>query len=132
MKKILLLILSGPLLMGAIFAQDSLPAKTLTQDSFPALTSTQPLKGTVKSSNGQVLQGATILVKGTNNAVIADSSGNFSITRPAESPFTLVVSLVGYKPRELQIDSLTGTEVDIVLVDNPQQLAEHVISLLRG
>lgn len=54
----------------------------------------QIVKGTVKSQEGETLQGVTVSVKGTERAVTTDVNGNYSIDVGNEG--TLVFSFVGY------------------------------------
>ncbi|AHF14263.1 SusC/RagA family TonB-linked outer membrane protein [Niabella soli] len=58
------------------------------------------ISGQVSNESGEPVAGASVQVKGTANGVIADNSGNFSITAPANG--TLVVSSVGYLPQEIK------------------------------
>ena len=60
------------------------------------------ISGNVKdASTGDVLPGVTILEKGTNNGVVTDMEGNFTITVDENS--TLLVSYVGYKALEIPV-----------------------------
>ncbi|HMI62827.1 MAG TPA: carboxypeptidase-like regulatory domain-containing protein, partial [Puia sp.] len=65
----------------------------------------QKITGKVFSKNqGAPLAGATITVKGTNTAVVSNEKGEFSIA--AMPGQILVVSLVGYAPKELKATGL--------------------------
>jgi TonB-linked SusC/RagA family outer membrane protein len=60
------------------------------------------INGNIKdASTGDVLPGVTILEKGTNNGVVTDMDGNFTIT--VDEGSTLQVSYVGYKAQEIPI-----------------------------
>ena len=48
------------------------------------------IKGHVVDNKGEILIGVTVMVKGTNNGVITDMNGNFTIT--AKNGQTLVLS----------------------------------------
>ncbi|HXO75840.1 MAG TPA: carboxypeptidase-like regulatory domain-containing protein, partial [Puia sp.] len=65
----------------------------------------QKITGKIFSKNlGTPLAGATITVRGTNNAVVSNEKGEFSIAAlPGQ---ILVVSLVGYAPKELKATGL--------------------------
>lgn len=54
--------------------------------------------GVIKNNEGLPVVAATVVIKGTNSFVVTDTSGQFSITARKELPFTLRISLVGYKP----------------------------------
>ena len=49
------------------------------------------------------LVGVSIQVKGKVIGTISDSKGNFSLTTTTPTPFTLVVSSVGYETQEVQV-----------------------------
>ena len=60
------------------------------------------ISGTVVDDKGAPLQNATVRVKGAEQGVSTDISGNFTITVPP-SATTLVFSYVGFKPLEVRI-----------------------------
>jgi len=57
--------------------------------------------GHVAGEYGTPLSGATVTVKNTNNAVSTDDKGVFAIEAPNDG--TLVITYVGYKPKEVAI-----------------------------
>ena len=59
------------------------------------------IKGHVVDNKGEILIGVTVMVKGTNNGVITDMNGNFTIT--AKNGQTLVLSYIGYKDVEVKV-----------------------------
>jgi len=60
------------------------------------------IQGTVSSSLGGVLQGATVGVVETGQSTTTDSSGAFSLTNlPPETPLTVRVSATGYQTVEV-------------------------------
>ncbi|HEU4903342.1 MAG TPA: carboxypeptidase regulatory-like domain-containing protein, partial [Flavisolibacter sp.] len=50
-----------------------------------AVTAQQTVRGTLRSTTGEPLAGATVTVKGTNNSVITNAAGEFSINAPVGS-----------------------------------------------
>lgn len=78
----------------------------------------------VDASDGTPLIGATIKVKDTQNGVVTDVDGNFSIALD-KSSCTLEISYVGYKTQELYITD-QGV-VNIKLVPDNEMLSEVVI-----
>jgi TonB-linked SusC/RagA family outer membrane protein len=75
------------------------------------------INGNVKdASTGDALPGVTVLEKGTNNGVVTDMDGNFTITVDANS--TLQISYVGYKPQEIPVagreDFSINMELEVV------------------
>ena len=60
------------------------------------------LKGVVLDENGQPVPGANVVVKGTTMGTITDMDGKFSLQ--VEKGATIVVSLIGYANKEVQIN----------------------------
>jgi len=65
-----------------------------------------PVTGIVFDEMDLPLAGATILVKGTNNGVITDSDGKFSIEVPSQES-VLVFSYVGFETQEFVVQNQT-------------------------
>lgn len=83
------------------------------------------LSGTVtEGETGEVLPGATILVKGTNVGTLADENGAFSFTTP-ENAEVLVISYLGYQTQEITIGS--STNFTIGMRSDPLQLGDVVV-----
>src|SRR5689334_17865643 len=82
----------------------------------------QAVRGTLRSSTGEPLAGATVTVKGTNNSVQTNASGQFTINAPVGS--TLVVSSVGYESRELAV---TGAEMNETMTASASTMNEVVV-----
>lgn len=61
------------------------------------------IRGKITDENGQPLEGATILVKGSNNGTKTDAGGNFSIDAAPNS--TLIISYVGFETMEIKAGS---------------------------
>ena len=78
--------------------------------------------GTVVDSTGEPLIGASILVKGTDQAAVTDIDGNFSLKNLKGN--TLVVSYVGMKTQEVRIDA---DHLNITLQENSEVLSEVVV-----
>src|SRR5690349_10619227 len=87
MKKSRLLHLSSLMLIAILFSLSVMAQQTV--------------RGTLRSSTGEPLAGATVTVKGTRTSVTTNANGEFAVNAPAGS--TLVVSYVGYANREVQV-----------------------------
>jgi iron complex outermembrane recepter protein len=74
--------------------------------------------------------GATISIKGVNKYAVSDTSGHFSLLTQKTPPFTLVVSSVGFTTKELTINELPKTPLEIILIED-NQLSEVVITSRR-
>jgi len=94
-------------------------ALTLTTSVFAQ----EAIKGTLRSSTGEPLSGASVSIRGTNTSVVTNSRGEFSINAPSGS--VLVVTHVGYSPQEV---SVTGTgPLRIELQPTNQELQQVVV-----
>ncbi|MFY0654438.1 MAG: TonB-dependent receptor [Cyclobacteriaceae bacterium] len=80
------------------------------------------VKGNVTSAEG-TLPGVAILEKGTQNGVVTDLDGNYSINVASDG--ILVFSFVGY----VQVEQVVGsqTTIDLVMVEDIEQLEEIVV-----
>jgi hypothetical protein len=71
------------------------------------------VSGTITDENGDVLIGASVLIKGTSQGTVSDLDGQYSLTVP-EGNQVLVFSYVGYETQEAEVGALQ--KVDIVLM----------------
>ncbi|MEO7982712.1 MAG: TonB-dependent receptor [Bacteroidota bacterium] len=69
------------------------------------------IKGNVKDDTGKPLEGATILVRGTNDGTKSDANGNFSIN--AEPNSTLIISYVGFETTEVKVGNRSAILVQL-------------------
>ena len=67
--------------------------------------------GKITDDKGQPLEGATILVQGTNNGVKSDADGDFSIDAAPNS--TLVISYIGFETTEVKIGNQANISVQM-------------------
>ena len=73
------------------------------------------LSGTVRNTEGDPLEGAAVLLKGTTIGVFTDQQGNFELEASDEAE-ALVITYVGYKTQE--IDILGKTTFEVALAEN--------------
>ncbi|RYF92192.1 MAG: SusC/RagA family TonB-linked outer membrane protein, partial [Chitinophagaceae bacterium] len=90
--------------------------------NFVGFSQTQPVKGKVTSEDGRPLDGATITVKGTKTATVANSEGEFSMTVP-NSAQTLVISSIGFQSMEQPVSG----DMNVVLKKDDRRLSEVVV-----
>jgi vitamin B12 transporter len=94
------------------------------------LTSAQTLiTGKVKDSKGRPLNGASIAIKDSYDGATSDSTGAYAFKTAETGNKILLVTSIGYKLTELQIN-ITGTTIqtDIVLKEEPNELTAVVIT----
>ncbi|HZH67509.1 MAG TPA: TonB-dependent receptor [Flavisolibacter sp.] len=70
------------------------------------------ITGIVSSEDGKPLPGATIMEKGTQNIVVSNAAGAFSI-RVASAKSLLVVSFSGYSAKEIAVGSSSSLTVSL-------------------
>lgn len=102
------IVLSGLLLLSTViaFAQKS-------------------IGGRVTDSNGDAIPGASVAVKGTKVGTITDVNGDYKVSVPNNAT-TLVVSSIGYSPKEIVIGS--QTTINVTLEDDAAALSEVVVT----
>lgn len=89
----------------------------------------QTISGVVKDGQGAPIEQANVVVTGTSAYAITNSQGAFALTIAAPLPVSIRISSVGYKPRQVQVDS-PGTQLEITL-DEDVLLSEVVITARR-
>ncbi|MCW4125657.1 TonB-dependent receptor [Segatella copri] len=82
------------------------------------------VRGVVKDETGEPVIGATVMEKGTtNNGVVTDLDGNYTIEIPADG--MLAVSYIGCKDQDIKVN---GREViNVNLADDNKVLSEVVV-----
>ena len=87
------------------------------------------LRGQVNDEDGLPLPGANIMLKGTYDGATTDTAGVFNFKTMESGSQTLMVSFIGYKTweREINLDD-TLSLVNIVLKEQPGEIQAVVIS----
>ena len=81
----------------------------------------QVVNGTIIDQTGEPVIGASVLEKGTNNGIITNIDGKFSLT--VKRGATLVISFVGYKTLEVK----ATPKMEITLTEDSELLEEVVV-----
>lgn len=103
------------------------------------------ISGTVTDkATREPIPGASITVKGTTSATSTNSNGKYALSTTAKTPFTVLVSYVGYTPVEREVTSSTssldfemeigvilGQEVVISASRTPERILESPVSVER-
>lgn len=95
----------------------------LTMSSFAQIN----VNGNVKSDQGELLPGVSIIVKGTNSGIVTNIDGNYSLSVP-NAQSVLVFSFVGMQTQEVTLDG--RTTVDVVLQTSSIGVDEVVVTAL--
>ena len=90
---------------------------------------TKTIKGMIRDVTGEPLIGASVIEKGTNNGVITDVDGNFTLTVPADA--TLSIAYMGYATREIHLAKRKKQgDLRVTLREDSQQLKEVVVTAM--
>lgn len=81
------------------------------------------ISGTVTDSQGEVIIGANIVEKGTNNGTITDMDGHFQLD--VANNAILVTSYIGYVSQEIKVNR--KNIISIILGENSEALEEVVV-----
>ncbi|MDN3594833.1 SusC/RagA family TonB-linked outer membrane protein [Zunongwangia endophytica] len=87
------------------------------------LNDQRSISGNVTDSGGDILPGVNVFVKGTQNGVVTDMDGRYTIR--AYGRDTLVFSFIGMKTTERYIGG--ERNIDVVLSDDNEQLDDVVV-----
>jgi TonB-linked SusC/RagA family outer membrane protein len=90
-----------------------------------AFAQQRPVSGRVTDNQGEVVAGAMVLEKGTQNAAFTDENGNYRVTCTTTNP-TLTFSMLGYNTQEIAVSQRTGN-IDVTLVPELSSLEEVVV-----
>ena len=88
---------------------------------------TTEITGKVQSAGGESLNGATVMIKGTNNGTATDQNGTFSLSIPAGGA-TLVVSFGGYSTKEVTVNANSGNITISLESSDPADIDEVVVT----
>lgn len=102
-----------------ISPQQTFAAKT---ESSMAVQQSKKITGTIVDSQGPII-GATVKVKGTNNATVTDLDGNYTLNVSAGQ--TIEITYVGYVAKTIKIGS--SNKYDTTLVEDNNSLNEVVV-----
>ncbi|MEM7655019.1 MAG: SusC/RagA family TonB-linked outer membrane protein, partial [Bacteroidota bacterium] len=82
------------------------------------------ITGTVTNSEGEPLEGVTVLVKGTTTGALTDSKGQFSLNAP-DNAEALLFSYFGYDRQEVAINGRGN--INVTMIANISSLDEVVV-----
>jgi outer membrane receptor protein involved in Fe transport len=116
--------------------------KTLTRISFIFLVYflsvsnifAQSVTITGKISNGdskEAVPAASVILKGGTAGTYSDNHGNFKLTINHSLPFTLVITSIGYEPKEVLVESVSST-LEIAMKPTSVIGTEIVVSATRS
>jgi len=74
------------------------------------LQGTARLRGVVRGTNGQLVNGARLVVGGSGREEVANANGQFALGTLPEGSYTLEARAVGFQPLRLPVDLLADRE----------------------
>lgn len=95
-----------------------------------ASTADRPVSGIVRGTDGNVLPGASVRVKGTSSGTATDALGRFTIS--AEKGTTLVISFVGFTTTEFKVTPAMVAQQPLVLSLPPAETALEDVVIRAG
>jgi iron complex outermembrane receptor protein len=103
--------------------------KTLLAFTFslvaPFAIAQNTINGTVVDENNDPIPGVNIVIEGTNQGVVSDFEGNYTIITSQALPFSIVISSVGFGTQTVEVTSAdqsinvtmaSGTKLDEIVV----------------
>ncbi|HEY9194727.1 MAG TPA: SusC/RagA family TonB-linked outer membrane protein, partial [Mucilaginibacter sp.] len=97
---------------------------TFAQTEPPPTINSHLVGKVIDSATRQPIAGAVIKIKGTTHAVAAAADGSFSFITGQRFPYTLVVSFIGYKTKEVIAN---GSPITVSLADGINALNDVVV-----
>jgi TonB-linked SusC/RagA family outer membrane protein len=102
----------------------ALPTAIFAQNVGTPLINSRQEGIVVDSLTKQPIAGVTLQIKGVTHSVSTGPDGRFAFITGQRLPYTLIVTYIGYKTKEVPVD---GTPVTISLSDAVSQLGEVVV-----
>jgi CarboxypepD_reg-like domain/Secretion system C-terminal sorting domain len=90
---------------------------------------TKTINGKVIDEKGHPISFATIMMKGTKKGTVSDQNGQFSISHGKLNGDTLVISSIGFYPKEIKTSYVDNQ--NIVLVEMKEQIMGQMITVTR-
>lgn len=102
----------------------ALPTAVFAQNVGTPLINSRQEGIVIDSLTKQPIAGVTLQIKGVTHSVSTGADGRFAFITGQRLPYTLIVTYIGYKTKEVPVD---GTPVTIALSDAVSQLGEVVV-----
>lgn len=84
-----------------------------------------PVKGTIRTENGEPLSGVSVVVKGTSTGTTTKADGAFEIKAPVNS--VLSISMVGYVSKEIKVSQTGQVDLAITLSSDKLEMDKVVV-----
>lgn len=131
--------------MNKIFTRLACILAVLAASTNMVFAQNTTISGTVTDNlTRETLPGVTVTVKGTSNSASTNESGQFTLSSSVRTPFTLVISYIGYKTVEqtvsgattgllisIEAQAIMGQEVVVAASRTPERILESPVSIER-
>jgi TonB-dependent starch-binding outer membrane protein SusC len=94
--------------------------------SLSVLAQDRRVTGKVTGSDGQGLPGVTVQIKGTKIGASTDVNGSFAINLKSGANDVLVISSIGYRPKEVKVGS--QSTINVALDEDVSALDEVIVT----
>ncbi|KQC01262.1 TonB-dependent receptor [Pedobacter sp. Hv1] len=96
-----------------------------------AKAQTRQVTGTVtEKSNGEILPGVAVMIKGTKIAVSTNDKGAYTIAVPTTGSQTLVFKFIGFNEKEVEVGD--KKQINVALEESSTSLNEVVVNIGYG
>ena len=96
--------------------------------SSTAFVAQSTISGTIKDTNGNLVPGVNILLKGTTMGSSSDFDGKYKISNVTNTTHTLVASYIGYDNLTKEITVNGDLKLEIIIKENAQSLDEIIVT----
>jgi iron complex outermembrane recepter protein len=90
------------------------------------------LSGNVKSTEGEALPGASVVLVETSNGTITDAQGNFILRNIKPGNYHIKISFIGYYNFETSISLINNQKIEVVLNPSSVVTDEIVVNAYRA
>jgi TonB-linked SusC/RagA family outer membrane protein len=102
--------------------------KTEAATSAQIVSPPREITGTLLDDKGEPVMGASVVIKGTKTGTTTDKNGNFSIVYPNDGDAVLVITHIGFAPKEIIIKKGDNRNSVITMIVGAQALKDVEIS----
>ena len=96
--------------------------------STTAFVAQSTISGTVKDQSGNLIPGASVLLKENAKGATTDFDGNYEIKNVANGTYTIIASYIGYDSFKKEITVSGNLKLDIIIKENAQSLDEIIVT----
>jgi TonB-linked SusC/RagA family outer membrane protein len=115
---------SGTIIRTGILALLLLPLTLIAQTPNQPTINSKLYGKVIDARTKETLPGATVTIKGVTNTTTTNGNGDFELVTGQKFPYTIVVSYVSYKTKEVVVD---GSPINVSLEYDARQLNDVVV-----